>query len=62
MLYICIFLFPLYLLPKQERLWRKNMSPDYNNTGCRGVDLNRNFDFHWGEGRKTHKQHTCNGP
>jgi len=36
------------------RLWRKNRSP--NTIACRnrakccmGVDLNRNFDFHWGE-------------
>lgn len=36
------------------RMWRKNRSP--NTIACRnrvkccmGVDLNRNFDFHWGE-------------
>jgi len=36
------------------RMWRKNRSP--NSIGCSnqakccmGVDLNRNFDFHWGE-------------
>ena len=28
------------------RLWRKNVSP-LGGTSCVGVDLNRNFDFHW---------------
>jgi hypothetical protein len=35
------------------RLWRKNRSPNTGtcrrNKCCMGVDLNRNFDFHWGE-------------
>ncbi|CAM6006025.1 unnamed protein product [Sphagnum balticum] len=32
------------------RLWRKNRSPMVCtfNACCQGVDLNRNFDFHWG--------------
>lgn len=30
------------------RLWRKNRNPD-GRRSCFGVDLNRNFDFHWGE-------------
>ncbi|XP_063788276.1 carboxypeptidase O-like [Pseudophryne corroboree] len=30
-----------------DRLWRKNRSPHDNGT-CFGVDLNRNFDSHWG--------------
>ncbi|KAL5505578.1 hypothetical protein EMCRGX_G007036 [Ephydatia muelleri] len=30
------------------RLWRKNVSP-LDSTSCVGVDLNRNFDFHWNE-------------
>ncbi|XP_066433918.1 carboxypeptidase O-like [Eleutherodactylus coqui] len=29
-----------------DRLWRKNRSPQNNET-CFGVDLNRNFDVHW---------------
>uniref|UniRef100_A0A914LF23 ShKT domain-containing protein n=1 Tax=Meloidogyne incognita TaxID=6306 RepID=A0A914LF23_MELIC len=37
------------------RLWRKNRSPEQCTRTwngllcCRGVDLNRNFDFHWAE-------------
>lgn len=31
----------------QDRLWRKNRS--YNGNDCKGVDLNRNFDFHFAE-------------
>lgn len=27
-------------------MWRKNRNPN-NNRGCTGVDLNRNFGFHW---------------
>ncbi|KAK4877360.1 hypothetical protein RN001_009866 [Aquatica leii] len=30
-----------------ERFWRKNRSVQKD--GCIGVDLNRNFNFHWGE-------------
>ncbi|KAL3114642.1 hypothetical protein niasHT_016273 [Heterodera trifolii] len=40
----------------QIRLWRKNRSPEQCSRTiwggihcCRGVDLNRNFDFHWAE-------------
>ena len=31
----------------QDRLWLKNRNTAYNHS-CPGVDLNRNFDFHWG--------------
>ncbi|KAH8394680.1 hypothetical protein KR222_001663 [Zaprionus bogoriensis] len=34
-----------------ERLWRKNRRPNgyENRTGaCYGIDMNRNFDYHWG--------------
>uniref|UniRef100_A0A914WJZ6 ShKT domain-containing protein n=1 Tax=Plectus sambesii TaxID=2011161 RepID=A0A914WJZ6_9BILA len=38
------------------RLWRKNRSPEkctvnrwQQSSCCKGVDLNRNFDFHWSE-------------
>ncbi|VDN00014.1 unnamed protein product, partial [Onchocerca ochengi] len=38
------------------RLWRKNRSPQKcfrsawgGHRCCEGVDLNRNFDFHWAE-------------
>ncbi|KAG4072022.1 hypothetical protein HA402_010959 [Bradysia odoriphaga] len=31
-----------------DRLWRKNRQPNKGST-CIGVDLNRNFGFHWGE-------------
>ncbi|XP_071488950.1 carboxypeptidase B-like [Diadema antillarum] len=29
-----------------DRMWRKNRN--LNNGGCKGVDLNRNFDYQWG--------------
>ncbi|CAL8101893.1 unnamed protein product [Orchesella dallaii] len=32
----------------EDRLWRKSRSL-HNGPNCPGVDLNRNFDFHWGE-------------
>jgi len=32
-----------------ERLWRKNRSPNADNS-CVGTDLNRNYNDHWGEG------------
>uniref|UniRef100_A0A8C5R2J8 Peptidase M14 domain-containing protein n=1 Tax=Leptobrachium leishanense TaxID=445787 RepID=A0A8C5R2J8_9ANUR len=35
-----------------ERLWRKNRSPQGNGT-CYGVDLNRNFDAQWSIGAST---------
>ncbi|XP_055710873.1 carboxypeptidase B-like isoform X2 [Phlebotomus papatasi] len=31
-----------------DRLWRKNRRPSVNGR-CHGVDLNRNFGYHWGE-------------
>lgn len=31
-----------------DRLWRKNRRP--HESGCYGVDLNRNFPYKWGEG------------
>jgi murein tripeptide amidase MpaA len=31
----------------EDRLWRKSRSR-HNGDRCIGVDLNRNFDFHWG--------------
>lgn len=30
---------------KNNRMWRKNRNP--NNGRCNGVDLNRNFGYHW---------------
>jgi predicted deacylase len=32
-----------------DRMWRKNRQTNTGST-CRGVDLNRNYAFHWGEG------------
>ena len=29
-------------------MWRKNRNPN-NGHRCKGVDVNRNFDSHWGE-------------
>nr|CAD7425783.1 unnamed protein product [Timema monikensis] len=31
-----------------DRMWRKTRST-LENTTCKGVDVNRNFDFHWGQ-------------
>ncbi|CAG0918592.1 unnamed protein product, partial [Notodromas monacha] len=36
---------------KQDRLWRKTRS-NTKSTTCKGVDANRNFPFHWKEGRE----------
>ncbi|CAG0884908.1 unnamed protein product [Cyprideis torosa] len=32
----------------KDRLWRKNRNPEISRT-CPGIDLNRNWDYHWGE-------------
>ena len=32
-----------------DRLWRKNRNVN-NGNACRGVDINRNYNSHWGEG------------
>lgn len=32
----------------KERLWRKNRNKPTANS-CVGTDLNRNWDYHWGE-------------
>jgi murein tripeptide amidase MpaA len=32
-----------------DRLWRKNRNPN-NGAACLGVDVNRNYNSHWGEG------------
>ncbi|XP_069700916.1 zinc carboxypeptidase-like isoform X1 [Periplaneta americana] len=39
-----------------DRLWRKNRRPLPE--GCYGVDLNRNWDFHWGEAGASNE--SCN--
>lgn len=31
-----------------DRMWRKSRSETGSSVGCKGVDLNRNFDFHYG--------------
>ena len=31
-----------------DRLWRKNRRPPPSGSTCYGVDLNRNYDDHWG--------------
>ncbi|XP_066477618.1 mast cell carboxypeptidase A-like [Tiliqua scincoides] len=38
---------------KQDRMWRKNRS-NTSNSGCVGVDLNRNFDVAWGSVDASH--------
>lgn len=30
-----------------DRMWRKTRSATSSSWGCKGVDPNRNFDFHW---------------
>lgn len=45
-----------------DRFWRKTRKPYL--WGCKGVDGNRNFDFHWGEGGASsfHCSETYKGP
>lgn len=44
---------PLPLPSPQDRMWRKNRRPaechnkEWHTVCCRGVDLNRNFDWYW---------------
>ena len=33
-----------------SRLWRKTRSPAPTGSACRGTDMNRNYDDHWGQG------------
>ena len=40
---------PLFL---QTRLWRKTRSDHDSILGCRGVDGNRNYGFHWNGGAR----------
>jgi len=39
-----------------DRMWRKNRnpSPGRDSKGCKGVDLNRNWGYHWGEAGVSH--------
>merc|ERR1719468_742872 len=34
---------------EHDRMWRKSRSPTGSIFGCKGVDPNRNWGFHWGE-------------
>ena len=34
---------------EHDRLWRKTRSDHDSILGCKGVDPNRNWDFHWAE-------------
>ncbi|KAJ3277143.1 hypothetical protein HDV01_000195 [Terramyces sp. JEL0728] len=36
--------------PKGERFWRKNREPNVSNANCTGTDINRNFQYMWGNG------------
>ena len=36
----------------QDRFWRKNRSPSVVNSSCIGTDLNRNWNYQWGQGKK----------
>jgi len=43
-----------------DRMWRKNRNPSPgkdSSKACKGVDLNRNWGFHWGEAGVSHN--TC---
>lgn len=35
---------------KGDRFWRKNREPNLNNPNCTGTDINRNFEYKWGNG------------
>ena len=37
---------------EHDRLWRKTRSEHGSILGCKGVDPNRNWDFHWAESGK----------
>ena len=37
-----------YEFTNEDRFWRKTRSYHGSIDGCRGVDPNRNFDFHFG--------------
>jgi hypothetical protein len=39
---------PFIILIFQDRLWRKTVSDHGSIFGCKGVDGNRNWDFHFG--------------
>ncbi|KAI3378275.1 hypothetical protein SNEBB_004628 [Seison nebaliae] len=39
-----------YEYTKEKRMWRKTRTPYfYGSSSCYGVDMNRNFEFHWME-------------
>jgi carboxypeptidase T len=50
-----IYVFPLVnpdgriIVQTRNAMWRKNNNPN-SNSGCRGVDINRNYDFLWNSG------------
>lgn len=46
---ILIFFFRYKYSHEKERLWRKNRNAPPGMTSCVGTDLNRNWDYHWGE-------------
>ncbi|KAJ3325911.1 Carboxypeptidase A5 [Boothiomyces sp. JEL0866] len=35
-----------------DRFWRKNREPNLNNVNCTGTDINRNFEYMWGNDDK----------
>merc|ERR1712002_1017747 len=41
---------------EHDRLWRKTRSDHGSILGCKGVDPNRNWDFHWGESGVSHQK------
>jgi len=43
---------------EHDRMWRKTRSDHNSALGCKGVDPNRNWDFHWGETGVSHDK--CN--
>jgi hypothetical protein len=44
----CIIIYRYKHSHEKERLWRKNRNKPTANS-CIGTDLNRNWDYHWGE-------------
>merc|ERR1719391_756841 len=49
---------------EHDRMWRKTRSDHNSMLGCKGVDPNRNWDFHWAETGVSHNkcQETYCGP
>ena len=46
---LIVLIFRYQYSREHDRMWRKTRSPTGSIFGCKGVDPNRNWGFHWGE-------------